>query len=127
MSRPTIEQFEAIEFEPGEFDHEAHIHVAWLYLQRYELLEAINRYRAGLRRIVKAFGAEGKYHETITWFFMISIAEQMQGRAAGDWEAFRAGCPELFEREPGWLRRHYSAERLASEQARTQFLLPDVA
>lgn len=125
MSTPSIEQFESADIEPGGFDHEAHVYVAWRYLQVYEQLEAISRYRAGLKQLVAKFGAEDKYHETITWFFMLSIAERMNGATAGNWESFKTACPELFQKNPGWIGRNYSAERLASRQARETFLLPD--
>ncbi len=35
---PTIEQFEALDIVPGDFNHEAHIYVAWSYLQQFDLL-----------------------------------------------------------------------------------------
>ncbi len=126
MSLPSLEQFESVAFEPGEFDHEAHVYVAWSYLQRHELLEAIRLYRSGLQKIVKGFGAESKYHETITWFYMVSISERMTGDAARCWHSFRQLNPELFTRNPGWVGRHYSAERLAGPRARHQFVLPDL-
>ena len=127
MSLPTLEQFEAAAIDPGNFDHEAHVYVGWRYLQRADLLDAIGRYRAGLRRLVRRVGAEDKYHETITWFYMVSIAERLDSAPAGDWDAFKRANPELFERRPGWLERHYSPGRLASPQARRRFVLPDRA
>lgn len=127
MSKPSLEQFERVAFEPGEFDHEAHVYVAWCYLQRHELLEAIRLYRSGLQKIVKAFGAESKYHETITWFYMVSIAERMTDESARSWRTFRQMNPELFMRNPGWVGRHYSTERLGGPRARHQFVLPDRA
>jgi hypothetical protein len=126
MSTPSLAQFENAAFEPGEFDHEAHVYVAWRYLQRYELLEAIGFYREGLQNLVRAFGAESKYHETITWFYMVSIAERMVGDAAHCWDSFRRSNPELLMRQPSWVGRHYSAGRLAGPRARHQFVLPDL-
>jgi hypothetical protein len=124
MTFPTIEQFEAGDFDPAAFDHEAHIHVAWSYLQETDLLDAIARYRAALQSLTRRVGAESKYHETITWFYMVTIAERLES-GASDWPAFRQANPELFERGAGWLRRFYSDERLWSAQARQTFVLPD--
>ena len=125
MSMPTLRQFESADIQPGGFDHEAHVYIAWRYLQRHPLLKAIELYRAGLQNLVKKFGAESKYHETITWFFMVSISERMNGAGARNWGAFKASNPELFGESATWLARHYSAERLASSQARQRFVLPD--
>lgn len=124
MSTPTLRQFETISIEPGQFDHEAHVYIAWRYLREYELLDAIRLYREGLQKIVRTLGAESKYHETITWFYLVSIAERMRGEAGRDWQAFKRENSELFEKEPGWIARNYSAGRLNS--GREQFVLPDI-
>ena len=124
---PTVDEFESLAFDPESFDHEAHVCVAWRYLQDCELLTAIERYRTTLKRLTSKLGIPEKYHETITWFYMIAVAEGMSGRSATDWTAFRSENPALFERNPGAIRRHYSDERLQSEAARRVFLLPDIA
>ena len=31
----SIEDFEEGAIDPGQFDHEAHVHLAWSYLQKY--------------------------------------------------------------------------------------------
>lgn len=124
---PTIREFESLRFDPASFDHEAHVCVAWRYLQDFELLDAIARYRSTLKRLTSKLGIPEKYHETITWFYMIAVAEGAVGEARNDWPAFKAENPELFERNPSAIRRHYTNERLNSDNARELFLLPDVA
>jgi len=124
---PTIEAFEALEVVPDEFDHEAHVYVAWRYLQQFDLLASIDRYRSVLRRLTRKLGVPGKYHETITWFYLIAVAERATGDAATDWSAFKNLNAELFARSPGVLQRFYSDARLMSEEARHTFLLPDLS
>ena len=63
----------------------------------------------------------GKYHDTITWFYMLLIAERH--KSDEDWEDFRSANTDLFERD--LLTRYYTRECLASEDARTRFVLPD--
>jgi hypothetical protein len=121
----SIEAFEASAVDPDQFDHEAHVYVAWLYLQHHELNDAIARFCLALKRLTKKLGVESKYHETITWFFMISINERLQMRSSGDWASFKQENPDLFATNPSLIGRHYSGERLQSTLARTQFLLPD--
>jgi len=122
---PTIEQFEAGDIDAEAFGHEAHVYVAWSYLQEMDLLNAIARYRAALQQLTRRLGAEGKYHETITWFYLLSIAERLEAVPGLDWPAFQQANADLFERDAGWLRRFYSEERLWSAKARRTFLLPD--
>lgn len=124
---PEIEQFEALDVDPATFDHQAHIYVAWRYLQQMELLECIDRYRSVLRRLTEKLGVPDKYHETITWFYMIGVSERATGAAASEWELFRNSNPDLFAKGPTIIQRFYSEARLRSDKARQTFLLPDLA
>lgn len=124
---PDAAAFESGVIDPERFDHAAHVHVAWCYLQQYPLAEAIARFTSALRALTIRLGAEGKYHETVSWFFMILIAERMAADPAGDWETFRQANGDLFDDAGALLERHYSAECLASEGARQRFVLPDLA
>ena len=87
--------------------------------------EACLSFCKALRRLTRLLGAETKYHETISWFFMILIAERRSGRAATEWPVFAAENPALLHDAGGLLRAFYSPARLASPRARQQFLLPD--
>ncbi len=122
---PSIDEFEALDVDPERFDHQAHVYVAWLYLQQCDLLESIDRYRSTLKRLTAKFGVPGKYHETITWFFLIAVAEGATGDAAADWSVFREENSLLFGGSPNIVDRCYSGERINSDKARMIFLLPD--
>ena len=123
---PTIGEFEALEFDPERFDHEAHVFVAWSYLRQFDLLESISRYRKTLRRLTAMLGVADKYHETITWFYMIAVAEHADANNVTDWASFKSASPELFRRNPGIINDYYSSSRLMSELARRKFILPDL-
>lgn len=100
------------------------MYVAWLYLQQNGLAEAIPRFTAALRQLTLRAGAEAKYHETISWFFLIVIAERCAAVPNADWHTFRRHNADLLKDAP-FLRRCYLAERLQSQLAKQQFLLPD--
>lgn len=122
---PGIEAFEAAEIDPEQFGHCQHVFVGWSYLQRCNLRETLQRYSDSLKKITEKLGAEGKYHETITWFFIFQIAEKLAQNPAASWHEFRDANRELCEDGSGLLRRHYSTARIESELARRSFLLPD--
>ena len=124
---PSIRAFEEGDIDPAEFDHEAHVHVAWSYLHDHGLLQSIDRFSGALRRLTTKLGVESKYHETTTWFFMIVVAERRSGSAGDNWQIFKAENADLFNDPGGLLRRYYSEARLNSETARNLFLLPDLA
>jgi hypothetical protein len=121
---PGLAEFEALEFDVETFDHAAHVCVAWQYVLRYDLVEAIVRYRDTLKRLTASIGMPGKYHETITWFFIILVAERARVAPRQSWEAFCEANPDLFSREPGIIHAYYPESRLLSSEARRHFLLP---
>ena len=94
----TIERFEAGDIDPTEFDHEAHIYVAWRYVGTYARNDALARFDAALRRLTEKIGATEKYNAMITWLFLLLIAER--ARAGEDWSAFRTRNSDLFDEFP---------------------------
>ena len=119
-----VAAFENATIDAAEFDHEAHLLVGWRYLQDYSLLDSIKRFSSALRRLTRKLGVPTKYHETITWFYMIKLAER---KATTDWAAFKTANPDLFKRNPSLVRQYYSESLLSSECARQAFVLPDLA
>ncbi len=122
----TIRAFENATIDPGEFNHEAHIQVGWRYLQDYDQLDAISRFTDAIRRLTRKLGVPSKYHETITWFYLLKIAERSRDNAASGWPAFKAANPDLFEWNPSLIQKYYSDALLSSEIARRRFVLPDL-
>ena len=121
--RLSIEQFEAGDVDAERFDHEAHVYVGWLYVQAFDLADAVARFDRALRRLTARLGVPGKYHATITWLFLVLINE----RAAPDetWEEFRSRNEALFRDSKTTLQRYYSDTLLFSDEARRHFVLPD--
>jgi len=120
-----IVAFETAQVDPEAFDHEAHVQVGWQYLSDYALDEALARFSAALQRLTRKLGVSGKYHETITWFFMILISERMAQYPDADWPSFRAANDDLISNAGQLLAAHYTPQRLQSPLARRQFLMPD--
>ena len=122
----SLEDFEAGNVDAAAFDHEAHVYVAWLFLDRYSSIEALSRFTTALRRLTRQLGVPDKYHATITWFFMLLIAERRDRMDQPGWFAFRRRNADVFQAGT-LLRRYYSRSLLESPQARRGFVLPDRA
>lgn len=120
----SVEAFERGEIDPDTFDHEAHVYLAWRYLERFPLPAALEKFDAALRRLTAKLGLPGKYHATITWFFLLLIAERRSVDPGADWNRFRQQNADLIE-DGGILGRYYSRQTLASDRARQSFVLPD--
>lgn len=120
---PGIEAFLALDFDPGTFDHEAHVFVARRLIARFGQDEAFVHYSRTLAALTRRLGAAEKYHETITRFYVVAIAERLRREPSADWQAFKAANPDILDGT--LLRASYSPARLASAEARRHFLLPD--
>ena len=120
-----IEAFEQNTLRPGDFGHEAHVRLTWLYLRQHPLAEALAIISRGLIRLTTRLGVPDKYHETITYAYAMVINERM-ARTGRDrpWCELIAANPDLLERNKGALLRYYDAEQLDSELARKVFVLP---
>jgi hypothetical protein len=112
---------------PNEcFHHREHVRVAFLYLTKYPVLEALKVFSKTLRRFAEAHGKALLYHETITWAYMFLIQERM-ARAGNSqsWDEFARSNLDLLVWKDGILTRYYRVETLTSDLARAVFVLPD--
>jgi hypothetical protein len=110
----------------GQFHHEQHVQVAWLFVRAHGMPAALGEFTTAIKRFAAAKGANGLYHETITWAFLLLIAERQARTNTTTWEEFAARHPDLLVWKPSILNRYYSKELLTSELARRTFLLPDL-
>ena len=108
-----------------EFHHRDHVRMGWIYLREHGLLDALARFSAALRRYAASKGKPDRYHETITFAFLLLIYERMQRSGASTWEEFEPANSDLFGWNPSVLSAYYRPEVLASDDARARFLLPD--
>ena len=109
VATPTvsIEALESASVDAESFNHGSHV------------------YADAIRRLTIKLGAETKYHETITCFFMQLISQRRIAMQQRSWVVFRCDNTDLIENAGITLNRYYSKELLASDIARQQFLLPD--
>lgn len=123
--RELFEEFEAGRFPGERFGHEDHVRMAWIYLLRMSLLEALSRFGKALRRFAAAQGAPELYHETVTWAFLILVNERMRtGPEGASWSEFARRNPDLLRWKDGAFFDYYDPEVLGAEEARRFFVLP---
>jgi hypothetical protein len=123
-----IASFENATLDAASFHHGDHVRVAFLYLCRYPILQAIERFSASLRRIATANGKPQLYHETITWAYLLLIRERLERTGSEwTWSDFAANNADLLDWKDNVLRKYYRSETLSSDLAKRIFLLPDKA
>lgn len=120
-----LEQFVDTTLPADQFHHEQHVQVAWLFVRQHGMPDALREFTAAIKRFAAAKGAHGLYHETITWAFLLLIADRQARQPADSWEAFAQANPDLLQWKPSVLERYYSKGLLASDLARRAFLMPD--
>lgn len=127
MPDALLERFVDTTLPAEEFHHAQHVEVAWRFVCRYGMPQALGEFTAAIKRFAAAKGANGLYHQTITWAFLLLIAERHARRPAETWEAFAAANPDLLCWKPSVLEKYYSSEVLKSDLARRVFVMPTTA
>lgn len=124
-----VRGFEDCTMPDSEFSHPAHLVVAFSYLQLYGLTveEAARRMRAGLYRFLDHHGHDRrKYNETITLFW-IKLVRGFLDRTDTS-RPLPAIINELLEAcgSSQLIYSYYSKERLLSDEARKEWIEPDL-
>jgi hypothetical protein len=117
--------FEKGTFPVAEFNHRAHLRLAYVYLSESDPDSALGSMRAALAAFLGRNQIDpAKYHETLTRAWILAIRHFMA--QTPDTTSFA----ELAERQPQMLDpqimlTHYSRDRLFSPEARADFVAPD--
>lgn len=125
-----LARFETQSISHADWNHRAHVRIAYIYLKRHTFDEALNRVRGGIQKLNASHGTpealERGYHETLTQGFMCLIDAMMTHYGACD--ESRAFCdmhPQVMQRLA--LRFFYSRPRIVSMEAKARFVTPDLA
>jgi hypothetical protein len=120
-----IDRFESNVIVEDSFHHAEHVRLAFEYLRRCPVLEALSKFSAALKRFAVSRGKTQLYNETITCAYFFLIHERMARREALDWEEFARENSDLLVWKGGLLMRYYLEATLKSDLARKVFVLPD--
>lgn len=122
----TMRAFEDGSLDPAQFSHRMHLSLAWRYLQRDGFPEGAAQFRNHLQRYVAKVGAQGKYHETISWAYLVLLNEELCLRSppGESFDAMIQRRPDLLDHRNGAIARCYSKAQLDSADARRVFQLP---
>jgi hypothetical protein len=112
--------FEAGRVPPSEFNHRAHLRLAYVYLCEHDLDTAYGR------RFLAGNGVDaGKYHETLTRAWMMAVRHFMMNSAPSQSFQDFVGQHDVVL-DPKIMLTHYSRDTLFSQQARAAFVEPDI-
>lgn len=121
-----LESFENLTLPPESFPHREHVRLAWIYLRNYPALTALSKFCEGLKRFAASAGKPDRYHETITWAYLLLIHERMAKSAVLEsWEDFAEANGDLLNWKANILKQYYREETLQSDLAKRVFLFPE--
>jgi hypothetical protein len=109
------------------FGHRQHVHLTWLAVRRYGVPAAVGLVSEGIRRTARYAGAPQKYHATVSraWVELVGYHLAQHPGADPEFAQFAARHPALLDKR--LLARFYRPVTLASPQARTGWVEPDLA
>ena len=119
-------QMESCEFPASEFNHRAHLRLAYIYLSKTNTEKSSDLMRDTLNRFLIHNGVDpSKYHATLTKAWILAVHHFMN--KTGD----SSSADEFINKNTEMLdtkimMTHYSAEVLFSDEARAAFLQPNL-
>jgi len=119
-------QFENCELIPAMFSHEAHLRIAWIYINKYGVEKAVIKLCSQLRNYVNHVGAISKYNETLTIAAVRAVYHFMIKSKSRNFQNFITENLRLKHNFKELLLQHYRIDIFTSEKAKTEYLLPDL-
>jgi hypothetical protein len=119
--------FEGCTTTPAEFDHRAHVRLAYVYLVESELEvdAAVRKMRESLLGFLAHYDIpRTKFHETMTRAWVLAVRHFVNRSASTSAADFISKNPELLDSKI--MLTHYSASSLFSPAARASFVEPDL-
>lgn len=120
-------QVEACEFPVAEFDHRAHLRLAYVYLCSHNPDRAVERMRDAILGQLRQAGVDpaGKYHQTMTEAWILAVHHFLNKTECSESaDDFISQNPMMLD--PKIMLTHYSAELLFSEEAWRSFVEPNL-
>ena len=126
QDRHFVAEFEACRFPPAQFDHRAHVRLAYAYLAENDTERAAELMRSALMAFLSHHKIDtSKYHETMTKAWILAVRHFMQRSASAlSADDFIEANPALLDSKI--MQTHYSADLLFSDEARARFVEPNL-
>ncbi|MBQ4820715.1 hypothetical protein [Aquimarina sp. MMG016] len=121
-----IEQFKNGSLNPQIFNHEAHLRLAWLYIDKFGIKQAEKHIQKQLQNFVEIVGGKDKYHKTLTIVAIRIVNHFIRKSESDNFNDFIDEFPQLKSEFKELVNTHYSFNIFSSDKARTEFLKPDL-
>lgn len=119
-------QFLNCTLDSSIFNHEAHIRLAWIHINKYGIEQALINVDNQLYSYVCSLGAEDKYNKTVTIAAVKAVYHFMQKSNSNSFKDFILEHPRLKTNFKELLDKHYSINIFNSDIAKSSFLEPNL-
>ncbi|MFD1095561.1 hypothetical protein [Salegentibacter chungangensis] len=112
--------------DPAIFNHEAHLRLAWIHINKYGCKTAADNINRQLLIYVTRLGARDKYNKTLTTASVKAVNHFMKKSEADNFRGFISDFPRLTTDFRELLRSHYKTDIFNSEKAKKIYLEPEL-
>jgi hypothetical protein len=107
-----------------DFHHRDHLRLAWIQIRRLGLERASESVTTAIRQFAALHGHADRYHDTLTRFWLRAVAIGIHHHPDLTFEGLLAAEPHLLNKNLPYA--HWSRERMGSDEARRQWVEPDL-
>ena len=119
-------RFRNCTLSPELFSHEAHLRLAWIHVTKYGEETAIQNICTQLLTFVELVGAKDKYNKTLTIAAIKAVHHFIKKSNSNTFQDFITEFPRLKFNFKDLMSFHYQVDIFNSEQAKKEFLQPDL-
>lgn len=119
-------QFSDGSLNPALFNHEAHLRLAWIHIDKYGIEKAIENICNQLVAFVGALGASDKYNKTLTIAAIRAVYHFKLRSQTDNFQDFIAEFPRLKYSFRDLIKSHYSTDIFKSQNAKQEYLKPEL-
>jgi hypothetical protein len=119
-------QFKACRIDPMIFSHEAHFRLAWIHINKYGMMQALENIQPQLKSFVAFIGSKDKYNTTLTIAGISAVNHFIQRSHSSNFKDFIKEFPRLKNNFKALIKSHYSFDVFNSKKAKRKYLQPDI-
>jgi hypothetical protein len=119
-------QFANCELSPSFFNHEAHLRLTWIHISKYGIEQALANIQLQLQNFVVHAKANDKYNKTLTIAAIKAVYHFTLKSSSITFKDFILEFPRLLTNFKELMEAHYSIDIFASENAKKNYILPDL-
>lgn len=112
--------------DPELFNHEAHLRLAWIHVNKYGEAKAIQNITTQLQKFVAFVGAKDKYNHTLTVAAIKAVSHFIKKASADNFKDFIVEFPRLKNNFKDLMGSHYALDIFTSAKARKEYIEPDL-